>query len=278
MKSVKKVGIFGIGFMGGSFALVLKDRFPRIRICGYARNKKSYEKIKKLKLTDEVTRKVDKVVRDADIIVLALPVEVNIEYLGRIKPYLKKGCVVFDLGSSKQLIEKEASKIIPSGVFFVGCHPLCGSEKSGAEFSRKDLYRGEMCIITSSPAKAAVKKIKNLWNVLGSKTVFMKAEVHDRILSKVSHLPHAVSFVLTSYVDDRFVKFSAGSFRDLTRISASSASLWAEIFLSNRSNLIKDIEGFRDALGELKSILSKGDKEGLLNFIKKVNLKHKKTL
>jgi len=276
MKSIKKVAIIGVGFMGGSLARSLKEKFPHFSIWGYARSEKAYNRLKKLNILDKVDKDCRKVVEDADLVALALPVGILIDYLKKIAPFLKKGAVVFDLGSSKQLIEKAARKYLSKDVDFVGCHPLCGSEKKGAEFSSKGLYRGAICLITSSPSKESTKIVKSLWEKLGSRVLFGSSDFHDKVLSSVSHLMHLISFSITQLVPDKYLKFSPQSFRDLTRISGSPASVWTDIFLSNRKNILGDLSKFIKILNKFEKLLKRGDKRKIFKFIESANIKQKK--
>ena len=276
LSSAKKIAIIGVGFMGGSLGLSLKKVLPKIRVCGYARSQRSYTKLKKLKLLDAVEKNMAKIVEGADIVILALPVQAINDYFRRIAPFLKKGAIVFDLGSSKKSIEESAHRFLPKNVSFVGCHPLCGSEKSGAEFSRSDLYEGACCIITSSKSKQSTRIVAEVFRRLGSKVTFVSPDRHDKILSCVSHLPHLVSFSLTGAVSDKYFEFASGSFRDLTRISASPASVWGDIFLSNKRNIIKDLHKFIKVLKTYEGLIRANNKAGLKKAIDRVNIKQKR--
>ena len=271
---IKKIAIIGLGFMAGSLSLALKKKFPKVLITGYARSNRSYQKLKKLKIVDKLERDYKRAVKDADLVVLGLPVEVVLEYLKLISPVLKPGAIVFDLGSSKQRIEKAANKFLPKSAGFVGCHPLCGSEKSGAEFSYPELYQGSLCLITaSSKAKASIS-VKKLWQSLGATVIFLSPRQHDKILSATSHLPHLISFSLTKATPLEYLKFSSGSFRDLTRISASRASLWKDIFVSNKENILKDLKSYIKVLSKFEKTLRSGDQAGLARLIKQANQRH----
>jgi prephenate dehydrogenase len=273
IEDVRKVAIVGVGLMGGSLAVALKKEFPNLSIWGYARSEKSYRKLCKLNILDRVERNLANLIKDADLIVLALPVESIIDYFKKISPLLKKNAVVFDLGSSKEMIERSASKYLPKSNGFVGCHPLCGGEKSGAQFYCADLYKGAVCLVTSSRKSAATRSIKKLWEELGSKVEFISAKKHDKILSSVSHLPHIISFSLTHSVPVEYLKFCSRSFKDLTRISNSPPSVWVDIFLSNKKNILKDIDGFIKVLKKFKVVVKEGDQRKITNLIKKVNEK-----
>ena len=275
MSKINKIGILGVGLMGGSLSLALRKKFPKASVWGYARSQKSYNKLKRIKVLNRVERDLKKVVENSDIVILALPVKVIIDYFKKIIPFLKKGAIVFDLGSSKGTIEKNIIKCLPKGVSFVGCHPLCGSEKSGAEFSKKDLYQKAVCLITSSPQSKATKRVKKIWEKLGSKVIFISPQRHDKFLSYLSHLPHLISFSLTKGFPKDHLKFSLQSFKDLTRISLSPASVWAEIFLSNKKNVLADLNKFIKTLKKFESLIKKNDKNKIINLIKKINTKQK---
>jgi len=278
MSKIKKIVILGVGLMGGSLSLALRKKFPGVSICGFARSQKSYDKLKKIRVLNRVERDLKNVVENADLVVLALPVEVIISYFKKIAPFLKKGAIVFDLGSSKGVIEKSIAKCLPKGVSFVGCHPLCGSEKSGAEFSKRDLYQGGVCLITSPSQSKATKKIKKIWEELGSKVIFISPQRHDKFLSYLSHLPHIISFSLTKGFPKDHLKFTLQSFKDLTRISISPASVWAEIFLSNKKNVLVDLNRFIKTLKKFESLIKKSDKDKIIDLIKKINTKQRHLL
>ena len=275
---IKKIAILGVGFMGGSLSLALRSKFPKSEVWGYARSKKSYDKLRKLKILDKVDRDYKKVVNGADLVVLALPVEIIVDYLKRIAHLLKRGSIVFDLGSSKYLIEKGAHKYLPKSVGFVGCHPLCGSEKSGAEFSRKGLYKNSLCLITSSPKAAPTKVVAKLFKKLGSEVVFIKPDYHDKVLSSVSHLPHLISFSLSEATPSAYLKFASGSFRDLTRISSSPAGIWAQIFISNKKNILNDLNRFMKVLKKYEALLKKNNEAKIIALIERAHSKQKRII
>jgi len=271
MKAVRKISIVGVGLMGGSLAMAFKEKFPHIFISGYARSKKSFLKLKKFKSLDLVSMNLEDVLKNADIVVLGLPVLAIIDYLSKIAPFLKRGAIVFDLGSTKKKIEESAKKLLPRYVHFVGCHPLCGSEKRGFEFSQKDLYKGAICFVTSSGKSA--KFVEGLWKKLGSEVFFITPAKHDKMLSLVSHIPHVFSYSLIGYVSLTYLGFSSPSLKSLSRISMSPSSVWVDIFLSNKDNIASGLKAVINSLEKFKNILYKGDKKLLVNFIKKANRK-----
>ncbi|MFA5272472.1 MAG: prephenate dehydrogenase [Candidatus Omnitrophota bacterium] len=274
MKRIKKITILGVGFMGGSLAAAIKNNFPGISVIGYARSKASYSKLIKLEILDRVERDLAKSVEASDIIVLASPIYSIVEHLKKIDPYLKENAIVIDLGSSKEIIEKSVLKYLSKKVSFVGCHPLCGSDKSGAEFFNPNIYKGAVCLVTT-PRSKGVEVIKKMWEKLGSRVVFINAKTHDKMLSSTSHLMHLISFSLTGFVPKNYIKFAAASLRDLTRISNSPANVWADIFISNKNNVVRDIDKFVKTLCTFKQLIRKNKKAEIINYIKRINKKHK---
>ncbi len=272
---IKKIGFFGVGLMGGSLVKALKKECPHYFISGYARSKKSYDRLIKADILDEVEIDYKKVVKNADVVVLSLPVNIIIDFLKKISPFLKKGAIVFDLGSSKKEIESAALKYLSKNVNFVPCHPLCGKERGGVEFSSDSLYQKTVCIITSPLKSKAVLTVKELWLKVGAEVFFMDSVTHDKILSKVSHLPHLISFALTKLVPADYLKYSAGSFKDLTRISNSAPQIWTDILFSNKKNILKDLNEFIEVLKEFESLIEKNEKEKVSDLIELVNAKQK---
>ncbi|MFA5007622.1 MAG: prephenate dehydrogenase [Candidatus Omnitrophota bacterium] len=275
MGSIKKITIIGVGFMGGSLALSIKKKFPGIFVTGYARSNPTYKKLTRLNIVDEVQGDLGKAVCDSDVVVLGAPIYSIIDYFKKISPFLKPGTIIIDLGSTKELIQKKALKYLPKNTYFVGCHPLCGSDKSGAQFSTPNLYKGAICIISSSANKKALQKIESLWKALGCRVILVNAKTHDKILSSVSHLVHVISFSLTGFVPKTNLKFAATSLRDLTRISNSPAAVWADILISNKNNITEDIKKFIKILENFKELIKKERKEKILKLIKDINKKQK---
>lgn len=259
--------------MGGSFAMAVKEKFPGIRISGFARNQRSYERLRKFKFLDRVTKDLEGIVSKNRLLVMGLPVYVIIDYFAKISPFTNKDSVIMDMGSTKAEIHRAASGLLRPRGGFVGCHPLCGSEKKGAEHSRADLYSDADCIITSSQRNGNALLIKELWENLGAKTYFMTPGKHDKVLSSISHLPHVVSFCLSLATPVGYTDFNTKSFSDMSRISSSDAAVWRDIFLSNRENIGGDIDKLTGILTEFRELIKDGQSGGLLSLIKRANLK-----
>jgi len=274
MKLFNKVVIIGTGLIGGSLGLALKKRHLAGQVIGLSRHKKNARLAKRIGAIDSVGSSID-AVKDADLVILATPIEAIISLAPKIAKKLKKGALVIDVGSTKERIVSKLSAIIPN---FLGCHPLAGSEKKGIANLENDIFKGTACVLTPTGKTnpAVLNKIKLLWSRLGARITILPAKKHDQILSLTSHLPHAVAFSLISAVPEQFFTLSANSLRDSTRISSSDADLWSEIFLSNRNNLLTALSIFQLKLSGLKSALKNNDQKKLIKILKLAGNKRKK--
>jgi prephenate dehydrogenase len=276
LKQVNKIGIIGVGLMGGSLALALKKNFNNFEIIGHARSDKTFRRLRKAKVLDRIERSDKKIAKEADILILAAPVGIIIDLLKRLAPHLKKGAIVFDLGSTKKEIEKTAKSNLSKEVSFVGCHPFCGSEETGVEKAKEDLYQGSLCFITSTNNASCL--VEKIWKKIGSRVVRISPRVHDNITSLISHLPHLICFSLVAAIPDKYLKFSSSGFADLTRIASSSEDLWVDIFLSNKNRLLKHIDKYNEISNKFKNAIVKEDEKELKRLIKKANKKRAKVL
>ncbi len=267
MRLFNKVAIIGTGLIGGSMALDIKKNGLAHQIIGVSRHKNTLIWGKKSHVIDKGSQHLS-IIQDADLVVLATPVNTILKLADTIVKLIRKDSIVTDVGSTKQEIVSKLSKIFPN---YVGSHPLAGSEKRGITNAQADIFKDSLCILT--PAKntspKVLKKIKNLWNQLGARVVVLSPDTHDRILSFVSHLPHVIAFSLIDIVPHRYLKFGATSLKDTTRIALSDSRLWADIFLSNRKNMLKSIEHFENNLSRIKSVINKRDGKTLIKILKK---------
>jgi len=268
---MKKLTIIGVGLMGGSLALAAKKNIAGITVCGFARSDKSYRKLKKLPFLDIVERDLKSAVKDADLVAVALPVFAAADCFREIAGFLKPGTIVFDLSSTKEEIENSARKYLPKNISFVGCHPICGSEKTGAEHSVGDLYRDALCLITAKEKDPATITIAQFWSALGMKVAFLNAKAHDKMLGAISHLPHVVSFALINSLDEGYLKFAPPSLCDMTRIAGSPASVWVDILFSNKKNVSSSLRSYAKSLKQFEAILAGGKKAAAVKFIEKAN-------
>ncbi|MDD5108692.1 MAG: prephenate dehydrogenase [Candidatus Omnitrophica bacterium] len=274
MRVFDKVVIIGTGLIGASLGLDLKKRRLVGQITGLSRHNKNAYFSKKMGAVDQAVTSLD-AVQDADLVILATPVDTIIDIGLKIAKKIKRGCIVIDVGSSKENIVFELSKVIPN---FIGCHPMAGSEKRGAFNLQAGIFNGSVCIITpnSLTNNSALNKIRLFWRRLGSRIVVLSPEKHDQILALTSHLPHAIAFSLINTIPDEFLNLSSGGLKDSTRIAASDNDLWSQIFLSNRRNLLDALLTFQAKLNILKLALRNKNKKLLSKFLGLAREKRKK--
>ncbi len=260
----QKAVIVGPGLIGGSIGIFLRKNKIALSVVGVARHKNTLSKALKKGAIDKAQTDLKKAVADADIVLIATPVRALKKIICEIKNSLNPGCIVFDVGSTKREIMLDAQKTLPAHVYFVGCHPMAGSEKAGVEFARADFFKGSVCFITKTKKteKTALLKVRELWKRLGARCVEINPSEHDKIVASVSHLPHLISAALVNTVPVKHLKFAATGFKDTTRIAAGGVEVWHDIILSNRKAILQQIEKFEAVLKKLKeSIVSKRGKQ-----------------
>ncbi len=196
-------------------------------------------------------------VAGSDLVILCTPVGLFGEILGKISPAISAGALVTDVGSTKRSIVRLAESGLPKSVQFVGSHPIAGSEKRGVEFSRADLFHGQLCIVTPTGKTdaAAVDRMESFWRLLGMRTARLSPEEHDRILADVSHLPHLVAAALVAMQDDAGLDFCGKGFLDTTRIAGGDGGLWRDIFLDNADSLKSGLRRLRDEISKVEKML-----------------------
>lgn len=266
-----KVAIIGVGLIGGSLAMILRQKQIATHIIGIGRGIKNLERAKELGVVDEFTQDIKQGVNDADIVIVATPVCSITGIIKDIIPFLKKGTIITDVGSVKQAIVKEVEKFIPEDICFVGGHPIAGTENAGVEAAFLTLFKGKKCILTPTERtdKKALWKIKSIWEAGGSNVILMDAEKHDRILAIISHLPHIVAYSLVNTVADikdfteNILTYSAGGFKDFTRIASSPPEMWRDICLLNRDAIIDVIKRFQTDLSKLERLINDKDANGI---------------
>jgi len=272
MKLFGKMTIIGVGLLGASLAKACKERGQVEEVAGYGRNRENLEKARALKIIDHCPADLAEAVKDADLIVLCTPVTTIIPLIQNMIARIRPGALITDVGSVKEPIVKEAEKLVPKGVFFVGSHPIAGGENSGLEASTANLYQGAKCIVTPTDKtnNSALEKISALWQAVGMQIINLSAEEHDFVFGAVSHLPHIVVYALMNTLgslrtqDNREVTaFSGAGLKDITRIASSDPVMWRDICLSNRNHSLDLIDRFQNKLDEIRSTIEKGDGQAL---------------
>ena len=263
-----KVCIIGVGLIGGSIGVALKKRRLARWVVGVARKDDTAKKAVCFNAVDMATKDLKEGVHGADVVILCTPVSTIIEQLKKIDPFVRPGILVMDVGSSKVLIEKTAAKHVKRAIF-VGCHPMAGSEKQGVEFADANLFEDATCFMTGSHAKAT-----KFWRSIGAIPYPISARRHDEWVSKVSHLPHLLSFALFQNFNKRGtygIEELNPSLRDLARLSQSDPRLWSDIFLSNKEELLKSIREFQSRLNAVARALKNNNRAALSKFISRAN-------
>jgi len=274
MPLIQRLCIIGVGLIGGSLARILREKGEVGEVVGVGRGEANLRRAVELGVIDRYELDPVAGVAGADLIFLGTPVCSIAAVVANIAPHLAPGCIVTDGGSVKGEIVAPCEALMPPGTFFVGGHPIAGTEHSGVEASFASLYQGRRCIITPTTATdpLALQKVVRMWELAGSEVVLMDVEKHDRVLAAISHLPHMVAYALVNAVGgyDRFeegiLPYSAGGFRDFTRIASSDPVMWRDIALMNREGILEMMDFFSRYFAELRSLVDAEDGAGLEAF------------
>jgi prephenate dehydrogenase len=261
----QRIAVIGLGLLGGSVALAAKTRRAAAHVVGSTRQREAAERALRSGAVDEMADLRD-AARGAQLVVLATPVHAMKSVLEQLRPGLAEGAIVTDVGSVKGLLCEVLPGILPSGVHYVGSHPMAGSHERGMSSARSDLFEGAACIVTASGNAEALARVADFWRALGSRVVTREAERHDAEVAWTSHLPHLLAFAFAHALEGApaGAREVAGSgFRDFTRIAQSDAFLWADILSSNRKAIAAPLQAFRDSLAELAQAVEAGDAEAL---------------
>ncbi|WP_174526050.1 prephenate dehydrogenase [Herbaspirillum rubrisubalbicans] len=263
----KKVVIFGVGLIGGSFALALRRAGQVAHIVGVGRSVQSLERARELGIIDAFATDVAAAVAGADLILVAAPVAQTESILASIAPHLGEQAIVTDAGSTKSDVVAAARKALGARIAqFVPAHPIAGREKHGPEAALAELYEGKKVVITALPenTEADVETVAAAWRACGAVIHRLSAQQHDAVFASVSHLPHVLAFAL---VDDIAAKphaetlfqYAASGFRDFTRIAASSPEMWRDITLANRAALLTEVDAYLVQLQGIREMIAAGD-------------------
>ena len=267
----RRVSIFGPGLIGGSIALTLRGRCPGTVISIWGRNAGLLEEITRRGLADTVHTNAEEAVQGADLSIFCTPVGIMPGLAVTIAPHLSEHAIVTDAGSVKAGVVEKLTSIL--GDRFLGGHPMAGSERSGLAAARADLFEGAPCILTPLPTTPAwtLETVSLFWSSLGSQVTAMSPEAHDRLVARLSHLPHAIAFALVNLVASSLPPASSllagGSFRDGTRVAASDPALWTGILSENRVEVIEAIREMSDLLQTLAGNLEAQEKDSVLDFL-----------
>jgi cyclohexadieny/prephenate dehydrogenase len=267
-----RLALIGMGLIGSSIARAARAQEAAGAIVATARSAATRRRVAELGLADQVVESNAAAVEGADLVIVCVPVGACGAVAAEISSHLTPGAIVSDVGSVKGAVLREVTPHIPPGVHFVPAHPVAGTENSGPDAGFAELFVGRWCILTPPDAadSAAVGRLKAFWSRLGANVETMSAEHHDLVLGITSHLPHLIAYTIVGTADElrevtrsEVLQFSAGGFRDFTRIAASDPTMWRDVFLANKDAVLEMLGRFNEDLATLTRAIRRGDGETL---------------
>jgi len=270
--SFKRIALIGFGLIGGSIARAAREQGLAGEIVTTARSAKTRARVMELGIVDSVLETNAEAAEDADLVILCIPVGACGAVAQEIAGHLKPGAIVSDVGSVKGAVIKDMAPHLPAGVHFVPAHPVAGTEHSGPDSGFAELFINRWCILTPPEGTDpdAVEKLRAFWAAIGARVEIMTPDHHDLVLAITSHLPHLIAYTIVGTADElegvtqsEVLKFSAGGFRDFTRIAASDPIMWRDVFLANKDAVLEMLGTFNEDLSRLTRAIRRGDGEAL---------------
>jgi cyclohexadieny/prephenate dehydrogenase len=270
-----KVALLGLGLIGSSLAHAIRRGSLAAHIAGHAHTAETLTRVGELGFCHSTHADPREAVRDADLVVLCAPVGAFGEIAQTIAPALKAGAIVTDVGSVKMAVVRDVGPHVPGGVHFIPGHPIAGTEQSGPDAGFAELFDGRWCILTpvEGADEAAVEKLTAFWKGCGSRVEVMDPKHHDLVLAITSHVPHLIAYNIVGTASDleqvtqsEVIKFSAGGFRDFTRIAASDPTMWRDVFLNNREAVLEILGRFSEDLSRLQRAIRWGEGDMLFDL------------
>jgi len=271
----KKVALIGLGLIAGSIAHAIRRAGLAETISGTARSADTRDIARDIKLCDEIYDTAEEAVKDADLVILAVPVGAMAAVAAEIGPHLKAGATLSDVGSVKASVIKNVAPFVPSNVHFIPAHPLAGTEHSGPHSGFAELFDNRWCILVpvENTDETALADLRSFWLALGSNVEVMDAQHHDLVLAVTSHAPHLIAYTMVGVADDlrrvtdkEVINFSAAGFRDFTRIAASDPTMWRDVFLNNKEATLEILGRFTEELFDLQRAIRHGDGDFLHDY------------
>jgi cyclohexadieny/prephenate dehydrogenase len=269
------VALIGLGLIGSSMARAIRRGGIAVHVAGCDHSPEILERARSVEIVDSLHEMPAAAVADADLIVLAAPVGAFGALAQSFAPQLKRGAIVSDVGSVKTAVVRDVAPFVPDGVHLIPAHPIAGTEQSGPEAGFAELFDGRWCILTPPPGSdaAALEILKTFWQRMGSQVEIMDPKHHDLVLAITSHVPHLIAYNivgtaadLETVTESEVIKYSAGGFRDFTRIAASDPTMWRDVFLNNRDAVLEMLGRFNEDLSLLQRAIRWGDGDMLFNL------------
>ncbi|MEM7471998.1 MAG: prephenate/arogenate dehydrogenase family protein [Pseudomonadota bacterium] len=269
-----RVALIGLGLIASSMALASRKHGLAGEIVGTARSAETRKIAAELGYCDRVVETAAEAVKDADLVVLCVPVGAMGALAAEIAPHLKPGCVLSDVGSTKRAVVDAVGPHIPHGVHFIPAHPMAGTEQSGPRSGFAELFENRWLLMAPGDAdKGALAAYRNYWQGMGALIEEMEPDHHDLVCAVTSHVPHLIAYTMVGVADDlrrvtdqEVVKFSAGGFRDFTRIAASDPTMWRDVFLNNKDATLEILGRFTEELYALQRAIRQGDGDHLHEY------------
>ena len=271
-----RLALIGVGLIGSSIARAARAQNAVGSIVATARSPETRRRVAELGLADQVVETNAEAVEGADLVIVCVPVGACGAVAAEIAPRLAPGATVSDVGSVKGAVVRDMAPHLPEHVHFVPAHPVAGTEYSGPDAGFAELFVNRWCILTPPPGTdtAAAEKLAEFWRRIGANVEIMTPEHHDIVLAMTSHLPHLIAYTIVGTADDveklmtrsEVMKFSAGGFRDFTRIAASDPTMWRDVFLHNRDTVLELLARFNEDLSVLTRAMRSGDGDKLFDF------------
>ena len=281
----KKISIVGLGLIGTSILHAINANKEEVITYAYDINKKHREIVFGMKIATFVCNDINDAIKDADLVILAVPVGSMKAVAIEIAPLLKKGSVITDTGSTKSSVINDVIPFLPNTVYFIPSHPLAGTEYSGPESGFSSLFKNRYWLIVSQKETDQTKKLTTFFKKMGSIVEIINAEYHDKILAITSHLPHLIAYTIVGTAFDLetdlkndVIKFSASGFRDFTRIAASDPIMWRDIFLNNSDAVLEMLQRFNEDLSDLQKAIRKKEGQKLHSFFSRTRSIRKKII
>ncbi len=269
-----RLALIGTGLIGSSIARAARAQGAARSIVTTARSAATRRRVAELGIADQVVETNAAAVEGADLVIICIPVGASGAVAQEIAPHLQPGAIVSDVGSVKGAVLRDMAPHIPAGVHLIPAHPVAGTEYSGPDAGFAELFVNRWCILTPPPDadKDAVERLAAFWRALGANVETMSAEHHDLVLAVTSHLPHLIAYTIVGTADElaqvtrsEVLQFSAGGFRDFTRIAASDPTMWRDVFLANKDAVLEMLGRFNEDISDLTRAIRRGDGEALFN-------------
>lgn len=280
MNDLQKVSVIGMGLLGASVTMACLRAFPKVFTVGYSHRASTRKKSRQLNVANQIAETLEEAVSNADIVILATPILTFETYFRDIAAFLKSEAIVTDVGSTKTLVHQWADNNLPRNVYYVGSHPIAGSEKRGVEYARDDLLTSARCILTHT-AKTnihAIKVLRQFWSALGCNVVTLTPKKHDQIFGLISHLPHVLAAALINGSNFDDMKFAGKGFIDTSRIASGPADVWMDIVLTNHRNIVQGIDQIIRQLGIMKKAIAAQDAEKVKKLLEIARSKREKLI